>query len=115
VRRRAERGHFLVETSTDGVIYQEAASGTYFISNIGVLNTVALNSGTDTNIQFVRFTMQSPMVPLTGTTCDDATVCPPGVGNVAARCGPDATDPGSFSGCAFMDMREIEVYGAPAT
>jgi hypothetical protein len=113
--RSAATHDFLVETSTDGVTYQEAASGTYFVSNIGVLNTVALDPGTDTGVLFVRFTMESPMVPFTGTTCDDATNCPPGTGNVAQRCGPDAVDPGSFSGCAFMDMRELEVYGSPAT
>ncbi|HEV8564262.1 MAG TPA: M36 family metallopeptidase [Actinomycetota bacterium] len=109
--RSAATHDFLVETSTDGVTYQEAASGTYFISNIGVLNAVALDPGTDTNVQFVRFWMQSPMVPFTGTTCDDATNCPTGTGNVAQRCGPAAPDPGSFSGCAFMDMRELEVFG----
>jgi hypothetical protein len=27
------------------------------------------------------------------------------------RCGPGAPFPGNFSGCTFMDMSEIEVYG----
>jgi extracellular elastinolytic metalloproteinase len=112
--RSAATHDWTVETSTDGVTFTEAATGTYFVSNIGVLNTVNLAGGTDTNVSYIRFTMESPMVPFTGTTCDDNANCPSGTGNVAQRCGPSAPDPGSFSGCAFMDMREIEVYGSPS-
>jgi len=43
-------------------------------------------------VNFVRFTMLSPQLP-----GDPATLCP-----------------GPFSGCQFLDMSEIEVYGAPS-
>jgi hypothetical protein len=105
---------FQVETSTDGTTYQTAATGTYYSGDVGHLNTVSLAGGTDTNVQFVRFTMLDPMVPTSGDTCDDNSNCPSGTGGVAQRCGPGAPDPGSFSGCAFMDMSEMEVYGSPS-
>ena len=56
--------------------------------------------------------MVNPMVPETGVACTDATNC--GDNGVALRCGPNAPDPGKFSGCTFMDMSEIEIYGRPA-
>jgi hypothetical protein len=102
---------FTVETSTNGTTWNEAATGTFYAGDVGTLNDVPLAGGTDTGVLFVRLTMESPMVPSTGTVCNDNVDCPPGTGGVALRCGPDATDPGNFSGCAFMDMSELEVYG----
>ena len=52
------------------------------------LNTVPLNAGTGTNVQFVRFTMISTQVADLGGTC-----------------------PGNFSGCDFLDSTEVAVYG----
>ena len=43
-------------------------------------------------MQYIRFTMVSPQLP----------------GNPATVC------PGPFSGCLFMDMSEMEVFGTPA-
>jgi hypothetical protein len=63
-------------------------------------------------VRYVRFTMVNPMVPETGNACTDAANC--GDNSVALRCGPNAPDPGNFSGCTFMDMSEIEIYGRPA-
>jgi hypothetical protein len=82
---------FSVETSTNGVNFVSAATGTFGPTNRAKFNTVPLTAGT-TGVKFVRFTMKSPQLP-DGTDC---TV-------------------GGFSGCDFMDMSEMEVYGAPAT
>ena len=54
-------------------------------------NTVPLNAGTTGNVRFVRFWMRGTQVP-----------------------GGTASCPGPFSGCTFMDMSEIAVYGTPA-
>jgi len=43
-------------------------------------------------VNFVRFTMVNNQLP-----GDPATLCP-----------------GPFSGCLFLDMSELEVYGAPS-
>jgi len=89
---------FTVETSTDnGATFQPAASGSFTVDNRGKLNPVPLTAGTETGITTVRFTMLNPQVPgVFADTCTDPTQ-------------------GSFSGCQFMDMSELEVYGAPAT
>jgi hypothetical protein len=87
----ASTGDFRIETSVDGTTFVEAASGHFSIANRGRLNSVPLNAGTTANVQFVRFTMLGTQVADIGGTC-----------------------PGPFSGCAFMDMSEMEVYGAPS-
>ena len=104
---------YLVETSANGTTWSQVATGTFFSGDVGTLNPVTLG-GVTTGVNFVRFTMLDPMVPLTGDTCDDGTNCPPGATGLAARCGPAAADPGPFDGCSFMDMSEIEVYGTPS-
>ena len=86
----ASTGDFKLETSTDGVTFTVAATG-HFTPTQRRLNTVPLNAGTGTNIQFVRFTMISTQVADLGGTC-----------------------PGNFSGCDFLDSTEVAVYGAPA-
>ena len=46
------------------------------------------------------------VTPESGAACDDY--------GVAQRCGPTPPNPGIlFGGCAFMDMSEIAVFGAP--
>ena len=56
------------------------------------MNSVTLNAGTGDGVQFVRFTMIAPQVfQIPGASC-----------------------PGPFSGCDFMDMSELEVYGSPS-
>jgi len=43
-------------------------------------------------VQFVRFTIKTPQVPDFATNCPD----------------------GNFSGCSFMDLTELEVFGTPS-
>jgi hypothetical protein len=81
-----------VETSTDGTTFVPAASGTFTPADRHRLNPVSPASGTGAGVNFVRFTMLSPQVP-----GDPAVLCP-----------------GPFSGCQFLDMSELEVYGAPS-
>jgi extracellular elastinolytic metalloproteinase len=88
----ASTGDFMLETSPDGVAFTEAATGTFGVADRGHLNTVDLNPGTGTDVQFVRFTMlgnQTPNFPVN---------CPAG----------------AFSGCSFTDLTELAVFGAPA-
>jgi hypothetical protein len=87
----ASTGAFSVETSVDGVTFVEAAAGTFSAVNRHRLNSVPLNAGTTSNVHFVRFWMRGVQIP-----------------------GGPGVCPGPFSGCDFMDMSEIEVYGAPA-
>jgi hypothetical protein len=104
---------YTIETSTDGQTFRVVNAGVFYASNRGHLNTVTPLAGDAvSSVRYVRFTMVNPMVPETGTSCTDATNC--GDNGVALRCGPNAPDPGNFSGCTFMDMSEIEIYGRPA-
>jgi hypothetical protein len=82
---------YKVETSTDGTTFVEAGSGTFTTADRGHLNKVTLTGGTQ-NVAFVRFTMVNPQVP----------------GVFATSC---AANPGQ-SGCAFLDSREVAVYGS---
>jgi hypothetical protein len=86
----ASTGDFTLETSSDGTTFVVAASGTFGVADRHRMNTVPLAAGSGANVQFVRFTMRSPQVP------GGLGVCP-----------------GPFSGCDFMDMSELAVYGAP--
>jgi len=88
----ASTGGYRVETSTDGVTFTIAAEGDFIPSDRHHLNSVALVAGTTAAVTHVRFTMRSPQVP-----GDPAVLCP-----------------GPYSGCSFMDMSELEVYGSPA-
>jgi hypothetical protein len=81
---------YRVETSTDGVSFAVAAEGQFEAVDRGRLNPVPLAAATSAGVTHVRFTMLSPQLP-------DGAVCP-----------------GNFSGCVFMDMSELAVFGAPA-
>jgi extracellular elastinolytic metalloproteinase len=88
----ASTGDFKIETSTNGTRYKVAATGTFTPNDLGVVNTVAPTAGTTAGVRFVRFTMINPQVfQIPGASC-----------------------PGPFSGCDFMDMSELEVYGSPS-
>jgi hypothetical protein len=87
----AATGPFVLETSSDGVTYTVAAQGTFGDADRHRLNPVPLTAG-GSNVRFIKFTMVAPQV------------------DRAADCAELA-----FSGCIFMDMTEIEVYGAPAS
>jgi extracellular elastinolytic metalloproteinase len=88
----AATGGYRVETSADGSTFTVAASGTFVAADSHRLNTVPLAAGSTSGVQYIRFTMVSPQLP----------------GNPATVC------PGPFSGCLFMDMSEMEVFGVPA-
>ncbi len=88
----ASTGDFKIETSTDGTTYKVAATGTFTPADLGKVNTVTPAAGTTAGVKFVRFTMINPQVfQIPGASC-----------------------PGPFSGCDFMDMSELEVYGSPS-
>jgi extracellular elastinolytic metalloproteinase len=88
----ASTSDYTIETSPDGVTFTLAATGTFGAANDHHLNSITLTSGTTAGILYVRFTMKGTQVP----------------GGLAAC-------PGNFSGCDFMDMSELEVYGTPAS
>jgi hypothetical protein len=88
----ASTGDYALETSTDGVTFTAAAAGTFTVADRARLNAVTLAPGTTAGVRYVRFTMKGTQVP----------------GGLAAC-------PGNFSGCTFMDMSELEVYGTPAS
>ncbi|HKT01053.1 MAG TPA: M36 family metallopeptidase [Rugosimonospora sp.] len=88
----ASTGAYRLETSTDGTTFTVAAQGTFGAADRHRLNSVPLAAGSTAGVRFFRFTMLGTQLP-----GDPATLCP-----------------GPFSGCQFMDMSEIEVYGAPA-
>jgi extracellular elastinolytic metalloproteinase len=87
----ASTGDFSIETSPDGNTFTEVATGTFTADDRGLLNTVTPTTAAD-NVQFVRFTILSNQTPDFDTNCPD----------------------GAFSGCAFTDLTEIAVFGAPS-
>jgi hypothetical protein len=88
----AGAGDFRVETSTDGVTYNVAATGHFGLASRGRMNSVALAAGTGTDVRFVRYTML-------GTQLHDSL--------------PGATCPTNASACLFVDSVELAVYGTP--
>ncbi len=100
---------YRLEASVDGSAWSLVAEASFGVANRGRLNPITLPAGGLAGIQYLRFTMLNPQVPLA-----DGTLPPFGSSGVPDRCGPAAPNPGSFSGCAFMDMSEIVVYGRPA-
>jgi hypothetical protein len=85
----ASTGDYKVEVSTDGTAFTQVASGTFTPANRGQMNDVTL-SGATSGISDIRFTMVTPQVFQVGAC------------------------PGAFSGCDFMDMTELAVYGTAA-
>lgn len=86
----AATADFRVETSPDGTTWTVAASGVFGVADRGRLNPLTPAAGSETGVRFVRFTMIRPQLFII-----DGGVCP-----------------GAFSGCDFMDMSEIEVFGS---
>jgi hypothetical protein len=83
----ASTGDYRIETSTDGTTWLPAAVGTFTPADRGRLNLVTPAPDSAAGARFVRFTMVRPQVFQVGAC------------------------PGAFSGCDFMDLTEIEVYG----
>jgi hypothetical protein len=88
----ASTGAYRLETSIDGEHFTTAASGTFTAAD-RKLNLISPAGGTRHRVRFVRFVMLGTQVPAP----------------VAQNCAG-----GGFSGCTFMDMTELEVYGAPS-
>jgi extracellular elastinolytic metalloproteinase len=84
----ASTGDYTIETTTNGTTWVKSAGGTFTAADRGRLNLVAPAAGTGTAVTAIRFTMVTPQVFQVG------------------EC------PGPFSGCDFMDLSEIEVYGS---
>ncbi len=85
----AATGAYKIETSKDGRTYQTAANGKFTINDLGRLNPVKAAAGSSQAVRFVRFTMMAPQVfEIPGATC-----------------------PGPYTGCTYLSMTELEVYG----
>jgi extracellular elastinolytic metalloproteinase len=80
---------YRVETSPDGTTWSVADEGVFGVADRGRLNPLIPAAGSATGVRFVRFTMLEPQVFDIGGAC-----------------------PGAFTGCDFIDMSEIEVYGS---
>ena len=90
----ASTGEYRIETSPDAnpANFVEAAHGTFTSLDRGQLNSVALNAGTGTNVQYVKLTILSNQTPDFATNCPD----------------------GPYSGCSYTDLTELAVFGSPA-
>jgi extracellular elastinolytic metalloproteinase len=107
-----------IETSTDGTTFTQLGTGVFYAGNRNKENTVF--AGSAANVRFVRFTMLNPQVPTAPTVngvlpaCTGAGDCgtdPNDNSGVALHCTPPNVD--GFSGCPFMDMSELKVFGRP--
>jgi hypothetical protein len=84
-------GPYRVETSSDGTTWVLAASGAFGPPDTGHFNVVALAPGSANDVRFVRISLLGPQIA------------------VSSQC---ATPQGT--GCFFMDLAEIALYGAPS-
>jgi extracellular elastinolytic metalloproteinase len=86
----ASTGAYKIETSPDGVVWTKQHSGTFTSADDGRINEVPADLS-PAGVLYVRFTIRSNQVP------DFAHNCPNG----------------SFAGCQFADLTELEVFGTP--
>ncbi len=86
----ASTGPYTLETSTDGTTWTPAAGGTFTPADRGHFSLPSLAAGSTAGVQYLRYTMQDSQALQVGTC------------------------PGPFSGCSFVDSRELEVYGVAA-
>jgi len=92
---------------------KKTAKGVFYRGNRGRENSVF--SGTSPGVRFVKFWMLNPQVPI-GADCTGPADCgadPDSNPGVALRCTPPKVDP-TLSGCPFMDMSELKIFGRPA-
>ena len=82
---------YQIETSPDGTngSCTTAASGTFTSGDVGNLVPIDVSVA---NVRFVRFTILSDQTPSFSTTCAN----------------------GGGSGCSFVDLSELEVFGTPS-
>jgi hypothetical protein len=91
----ATAGAYRIEVSTDdGATFNEVASGETTFDTAGDVQSPSLTGSTD-GVEFVRYWIDLPLV-LVDT----------------AHYGSDPCPGGGFSGCAFEDSVELEVYGS---
>jgi extracellular elastinolytic metalloproteinase len=88
----ASTGKYRIETSPDGSAFTVAHSGTFTDEDRGRINELTPTAGAD-GVRFVRFNILGNQTPDFATNCPD----------------------GAFSGCAFTDLTELEVFGTPAS
>jgi extracellular elastinolytic metalloproteinase len=88
----ASTGAYQIETSPTGLdgSWTTVKDDTFTSANNGRINPVTPNSN-QTGVNFVRFTVKGNQTPSFSTSC-------PG---------------GAFSGCQFVDLTELEIFGAP--
>ena len=111
---------YLLETSPDGTawttqhtaMFDRSARGAPAAARRrlrrGVLNSIPLDApGSLTGVRYVRFTMLNPQVPYSS----DNSLPPFGSEAVSTECGPGNGN--GYTGCQFMDMSELEVFGSP--
>jgi extracellular elastinolytic metalloproteinase len=85
----ASTGPYSLETSTDGTTWRLASRGTFTPADRGHFSSPALARRSTGDVRFVRYTMKDSQVLQVGSC------------------------PGAFSGCDFIDSRELEVFGSP--
>ena len=87
----ASTSGYSLETSTDGTTWTTASSGTFGLADRNRFSSPTLAPGSSTGVRYVRYTMKDSQVAAAGGSC-----------------------PGPYSGCDFIDSRELEVYGTPS-
>ncbi len=90
----ASTGPFRIEVSTDGENFTQVAEGTFTPEDRGRLNTVAVDAPLP-GVEYVKFWIDDSQVE---QLRDPADLCSEGA---------------AFDGCTYMDLTELEVYGAP--
>ena len=88
----AATGGYKVETSVDGVTWQQAAAGTFTPADLGKLVPITPSGSTGQGVQYLKFWMMSPQAVTQNVGC-------PGAG---------------ASGCEFLDSSEVEAFGTSA-
>jgi extracellular elastinolytic metalloproteinase len=85
----ASTSGYKIETSPNGTTWTTERTGTFTSADDGRVNQLALGTAVP-GVRYVRFTMESNQVPAPFSSS-----CPSG----------------GFSGCAFVDLTEFEVFG----
>jgi extracellular elastinolytic metalloproteinase len=98
---------YMLETSTNGTTWTLQHTAMFDRSSRGVLNSVPLDVPASLGaVRYVRFTELNPQVPYSS----DNSLPPFGSEAVSTECGPGNGN--AYTGCQFMDMSELEVFGA---
>ncbi|GAA1686068.1 hypothetical protein GCM10009765_39250 [Fodinicola feengrottensis] len=86
-------GGYRVETSADGITWQQAAAGTFTPADLGKLVPLVPAGTTGQGVSYVRFWMLSTQA-------------------VTQKLGCPST---AYTGCLYMDSGEVEVFGTPTS